>query len=309
MGITNNFAKLLVTENLNGVSFSRVLTIGRLFNYITVDTYKEICQLKKINPKHSKNYINKFKSFKNNYKNFNYADDFLHQVLDAKEIKSIDISDYENADYIFDLNEVMTSKMVNKFGKFDAIIDGGSFEHIYNLHNLIYNYKLLLKDNGCLFISTMANNHFGHGFYQFSSEFFYRTFDKYNNFILKKVFLDVHEYPGPELSFQNKLYECKDPKLIGKRTLFFNKFALIMISAKKVEYTRTINNDSKYIQSDYSNNEKNIIKNNFIINFILNYFPTFIVNRIIGNYQIYLQNKISNSFEKVKNIYNIYSEK
>ena len=83
----------------------------------------------------------------------------------------MDISNYENATIIHDLNKELDKKYYNKF---NTLIDSGSIEHFFNIKTVLANYANLLKVNGNLFISTCANNSCGHGMYQFSPEFFFQ---------------------------------------------------------------------------------------------------------------------------------------
>ena len=115
-----------------------------------------------------------------------FADDFFRLLLGAESIKSIDYSDYEKVDIIHDLN---TPVPENLHGAFDAVVDGGSLKHIFDVKQVLTNYMNMTKVGGCLFIVTTANNLSGHGFYQFSPEFFYRVFGHANGFIVNDVIL------------------------------------------------------------------------------------------------------------------------
>ena len=61
---------------------------------------------------------------------------------------------------------------VNK--KFDFILDGGTIEHIFNCPQVLDNIIYLLEIEGILCSITCNNNFSGHGFYQFSPDFFYQ---------------------------------------------------------------------------------------------------------------------------------------
>lgn len=311
MGITNNFAKFLAAEKVNGSSFKRVLTIGRLNNFITLGVYKHLCRFLNISGNKSDDYINLFKSFSSAYKSNKYSENFFYEILNSKEVKSVDISSYEGADFIFDLNNNIDQKQLSLMGEFDAIIDGGSIEHIFDIKTLISNYSKLLKKGGNLYISTMANNHFGHGFYQFSSEFFFRTLNLKNGFQLKKVLLDIHKFPGPELSFGSNIYECINPSKLNRRTLLFNKFSMLIVAAKKINIMKPnqYNKLKPVVQFDYQENNKIEKKNrNIVEKIVLNHFPALLVNYLVGYYQLFCFYRIKKNFIKIKNILNIYEK-
>lgn len=73
--------------------------------------------------------------------------DKLFLSLGATEIFSMDVSDYEGASIIHDLNKPIPDHFV---GKFDTIIDGGTLEHIYHIPNAFMNIAKLLPVGGVL---------------------------------------------------------------------------------------------------------------------------------------------------------------
>ena len=71
----------------------------------------------------------------------------------------------------------------------------------------MYEYS---KKGGSLFIFTTANNHVGHGFYQYSSELFFRIFQPVNGIEIRNVILERHPSPGVELSPKTKCFSVVD---------------------------------------------------------------------------------------------------
>lgn len=103
-----------------------------------------------------------------------YAEQLI-KYLGATHIDSMDGSNYEQATIIQNLNVPVENTLKNRF---DFIYDGGTIEHIINQPQVCQNIIDMLKVGG-VFCSITANNHMsGHGFYQFSPEFFFRVFDK-----------------------------------------------------------------------------------------------------------------------------------
>src|SRR4029077_10267153 len=103
----------------------------------------------------------------------NYADDFWNEFLDAESVETLDYSTYEGASIVHDLNSPVPASL---HGRFDAVIEAGSLEHIFNFPMAIRNLMRMTKVGGWVFITTVANNLCGHGFYQFSPELIYRIF-------------------------------------------------------------------------------------------------------------------------------------
>ena len=83
------------------------------------------------------------------------------------EVHAMDISPYEGADIIFDLNQ--PTPPCEYLGYFDYIIDGGTIEHCFNLPNALKNIISMLRVGGKVFHYPPANNMMEHGFYQLSS--------------------------------------------------------------------------------------------------------------------------------------------
>ena len=65
----------------------------------------------------------------------------------------------------------------------------------------------MVKSGGSLFITTVANNLCGHGFYQFSPELDVRIFTAENGFELGKVALYGAVFRDIELSAKRRAYE------------------------------------------------------------------------------------------------------
>ncbi|WP_291325421.1 hypothetical protein [Desulfovibrio sp. UCD-KL4C] len=105
--------------------------------------------------------------------------------LGFSKVSALDISNFEGAEYIFDLNETVPDYMHDKF---DFIYDGGTLEHIFNIPAALSNGVAMLKKGGIIFHHSPMNNWVNHGFYQFSPTLF---FDYYmaNGFANCSLFL------------------------------------------------------------------------------------------------------------------------
>lgn len=53
------------------------------------------------------------------------------------------------------------------------MVDGGALEHTFNVPVALTSYMEMVRVGGRLILVSPANDHFGHGFYQFSAELFY----------------------------------------------------------------------------------------------------------------------------------------
>ncbi len=91
--------------------------------------------------------------------------------LGFEHVESCDISDWEGADHLFDLNQPAPEHLA---GRFDVIIDPGSIPQIFHLPNLLKNVFDLLPVGGRIIHAAVpSNNHVDLGFYMFSPTFFH----------------------------------------------------------------------------------------------------------------------------------------
>lgn len=225
MGITFNDACMLWKARLNGTSFAKTLTIGR--------------QSLALHPKEVRWFQKEYKSHcsvdekapLSSYKFQNYADEFLTEILGAEQVSSVDYSTYENATIIHDMNSPIPEQFFNQF---DAVIDGGTLEHIFNTPVALQNLANLTKPGGSIFITVPSNNLCGHGFYQFSPELFFRYFSDENGFQLQEISLFESRFPSIELSRNKVVYQVSDPKVVRGRVGYSNKKpTTIMVHAVK----------------------------------------------------------------------------
>jgi hypothetical protein len=154
-----------------------------------------------------------------------FADNFF-RLLGAKEIVSVDRSDFEGATLLHDLNERFPE---NLRGQFDFIFDGGTLEHIFNYPAALRHCLELLRVGGHFVTVTPASGQMGHGFYQFSPELFFRVFSAENGFALRKIIL--YDCSKPDADF----YEVKDPAQTGLRSgLTTSRAIQMLVLAQKI---------------------------------------------------------------------------
>lgn len=93
------------------------------------------------------------------------AQDFFLQ-LGFRGAESLDVSGYEGATHIFDLND--EELPVTLQGRFDLVLNGGTLEHVFHLPNALTNVTRMLRADGVVVHVLPCNNWVDHGFYQFS---------------------------------------------------------------------------------------------------------------------------------------------
>lgn len=197
MAIDYNGALLLADAVKRGMEFGNTVTIGHLDLVISPAQPGDVLELAGLKNRKVQGLAPENPAF---------ADDFLLQ-LGASKVTPLDASPYEGATLVHDLNTPLPE---NLRGQFDTVIDGGSLEHIFNAPMALKGFMELLKPGGHLIIHTPANNAFGHGLYQFSPEFFFRSLARENGF--EVMWMIVHE-----MSRGSRMYQVLDPDAVGWR--------------------------------------------------------------------------------------------
>lgn len=120
--------------------------------------------------------------------------DFMHQndlfkMLGFNKIESMDAFDNEAPTYVQDLNNPVPKDL---HGKFDAIMDFGTFDHVYDIRTAITNVVDMLKVGGVVvFYDAMIGWH-NQSYYNFQPPFYFDTFKAYG-FTEPEMF--IHYYP------------------------------------------------------------------------------------------------------------------
>lgn len=231
MALTNNDIRLLLYAKKLGVSYEKTLMLGRLKFYGDVKYLLEKAAQHAITLQQTPVITD------------GYSEPVL-QSLGAINADSMDVSNYENATIIHDLN---TAVPENLHQRYNVIIDGGTLEHIFNFPQAILNCMNMLKTGGHFIGITPVNNLMGHGFYQFSPELYFRVFGKENGFAVKKMLITAVNTDG---SF-NDWYEVADPQQVHGRVVMMNQLpTYLMVIAEKKSDVRIFAQTPQ--QSDYT---------------------------------------------------------
>lgn len=240
MGLTYYDAKRLWEARLAGVSFDNVLTCSHLQLFLHRE---ELASLRRGHRSRSKASPEPLAG----YTFGQYADSFWRDFLEAKSVETMDFSEYEGASIVHDLNAPVPESLHQRF---DAIIEAGSLEHVFNFPVAIRNLMMMTKVGGGVFLSTVANNFCGHGFYQFSPELIYRIFSPENGFETTSVVFLEATYPAVELTPMRAVYQVADPKVVRSRVGLQSGNPIVMVvDAKKTRHVEPFSVVPQ--QSDY----------------------------------------------------------
>ena len=229
MGLNINATKLLMHLAKEGMAFGKVLTLGRQrLNLTKRDLQRNL---------YAFGYEAVAAEVKS--KSGGYCENFL-ELLGADQVHSMDVSGYENATLLHDLNDPVGHEVK---GSYDTIIDSGTLEHVFNFPVAIKNCMELLRTGGNYIGITPCNNFFGHGFYQFSPELYYRIFSQENGFEVKKLYFFVDDR-------NTSFYKVTDPAAAKERVILNNVLpSYLLVVAHKISNEKIFSTTPQ--QSDY----------------------------------------------------------
>ena len=232
VGINLGFARFLVAARQAGVNFDETLTIGRQNYYVHVEDSMGLLR----GVGHELGFEECKKLL---YCGKGYAEPFFH-ALGARSCDSIDVSAYEHATVIHDLNLPVPEAL---YERFSAVVDAGSLEHVFNVPTAIRNCMNMVRPGGHLILNAPGNNLMGHGFYQFSPELFYNVLCEGNGFCGTRVMVVENVIPW-------RFQEARNPAAIRSRVELRNlrETVLFVISKKQktVDWTNRIPQQSDY---------------------------------------------------------------
>jgi SAM-dependent methyltransferase len=216
-------ALFLVESWREGAHFDSTLTLGRLGHLMS---RRDLKRLARSLPKESE-----FVQMVERGDVPRYSDD-LFKAMGAIRVDAMDASGFEGATILQDLNEPLAPQLNCRF---DAVIDSGTLEHVFNIPGAFKNVMDSLKVGGHFFGGLPANNWCGHGFYQFSAEFFYRVFSEQNGFQMQKLFVAPASIAGKWLD--GPAFEVSDPKEMKERVEIEGKGLIsFLVQAQKLRH-------------------------------------------------------------------------
>jgi SAM-dependent methyltransferase len=249
MGVLTTTAEFIVQARAGGASFERTLTLGRQSMFVSPVRLARLMKRYGVFPAGTPDEA----FYRGLYSSPYYADGFF-AALGARELSSMDFSAYEGAAIVHDLNQPIAATLREQF---DAVCDIGTLEHVFNFPVAIRNCMEMVKVGGRLFVATPANNFFGHGFYQFSAELFYRVLSPANGFEVERMIARENEIfgtrlPGRTLAMELKgrPYSVSDPAQVHDRVQLDTRYPVTLFVQARRTAVRPIF-ESTPQQSDY----------------------------------------------------------
>ena len=207
MGLARAAIHLLLNEAARQPFSGSVLTLGRQHVYATAEEVRSMAerlacplrncpeQLHRETALAEKGYV---------------SDDWLLQSLGFDQIVRLDFSDYEQPDFILDLNQPETPN--NLTGRFDLVLDSGTLEHIFDIAAGLRHCARMVRQGGRVVHLTPTSNCVEHGFYSVSPTLF-ADFYTASGFDVQRIWLceipldlmrgtwDVYDYLGSSQRF------------------------------------------------------------------------------------------------------------
>lgn len=209
MGIPGNGVKMIHRAWKDGVKLGDVLTIGQLNLSIHRHHLHDLLAGDDLCGKDDFPQVEK------------YTTEELLRLYGANSVQSLDYSNYEGCGIVHDLNKPFPEKLKHTF---DAVIEGGTTEHIFNPCMSLKNCADAVKVGGRLFIFQMGPNNGGHGFFSFSPEWFFRALSPEYGFEIELLLL--YEWNKPDTIFSVK--DTTDAHFFSKNP------TRLLIQAKRV---------------------------------------------------------------------------
>lgn len=199
MGISWNIARLLAVARRGGHRFDTTLTLGRLGWFVSRRDLRRLGRRYDLQDRLTAS--GGFTPWPD------YAEPWLH-ALGATDVQSMDASSYEEASIVHDLNDPVPATLHRRF---DAVIDGGTLEHVFNWPQAIANAMQMCRVGGSLFVSSPCNNYLGHGLWQVSPALFHSVLTPENGFRIEEIALTV------DRGRRSVWYRVADPRAVGGR--------------------------------------------------------------------------------------------
>ncbi len=208
MGLNASALGLMALARAEGADFGRVVTIGRQQLTIGQGELEDFFQ------KRGRSDIAGRVAAETSD---GYCETVIRSAFGAEVVHSIDASNYENASRVHDMNQPIEPGQ-----RYSVVLDFGTLEHVMNVPAAFDNVAKLCAEGGRIMHMLPSNNCSGHGFYQFSPEFFFQIYSQARGFAGTRVF--AVPMGSPEV-----WYEVRAPHTIKARVNIASRDELYLL--------------------------------------------------------------------------------
>lgn len=179
--IVPTLARMIVREHMYKPINGRLLCLGRQTIAMTYEQAIELLEQEKypLSNQAQKKTKEECDTLTRCGKGTNYiSDSAFFSLLGIDDFSVMDVSSYEGADILHDLNEPVSKSLE---GQFEFIIDGGTFDHLLDLRTAFMNVVKMLTPNGRIFQWNAASNFTGAAYVSLGPDLFndYYTLNKF----------------------------------------------------------------------------------------------------------------------------------
>jgi hypothetical protein len=125
---------------------------------------------------------------------FQVEDTSVFELMGFAEVRNLDVSDYEGAEVIADLNRPLLDSLAAHRGHYQLLVDAGNSEHIFDVPQVLRNYHALVAPGGVVIHVLPSTNSVDHGFYMFSPTLFHDYYTA-NRWALRAEYFVRHGSP------------------------------------------------------------------------------------------------------------------
>ena len=136
--------------------------------------------------------------------------------LGFESVRSLDNSDFEGAEIVWDLNLPVNESLVEQF---DVVFDGGTMEHVFNTSCVLANINRLLRGGGLAIHEVPSSNYVDHGFYSFSPNLFQEYYLKQGYEIVEIMLIVKKRHKSKVYQYFPKDTSSEIPENWGDRSV------------------------------------------------------------------------------------------
>jgi hypothetical protein len=213
MGVDIHTIRLLKLARKLGVDLSCVLTVGRQALFLSDQEWAEVASAR---------------ADVAQLKGDGFCEPVLRSLFGATRVDSIDASPYEGASMVHDMNLKLDIEPV-----YSTVLDLGCLEHIFNVPMAVDNMVGACRPGGHIIHVVPANNYCGHGFYQFSPEFFFSLYSEARGFGDTRVFLLESRNSGTSNPPEATWYRVRPTVQLKRRVEVINRERTLVVAMTK----------------------------------------------------------------------------
>jgi hypothetical protein len=244
MGLYKQMARFIIREGKYSPIRGSVLLVGRQTVHLTPDRFSELMREEAV-PVDPAIPLTLDNATRNGAGRGFISDAYFFKTLGADSVTAIDVSDYEGADIVHNLDAPIPAHLE---GKFDFICNGSVLDNMFNPVMGLTNISRMLSSGGRVVHFEHASNAINNAYLQFSPNWF---FDYYavNGYADCKTYLALfHDLDGPW-----DFYACLHNDKQEPRLYCSSRFAMTAVIAESAAGSTW---DRYPIQGQYRSSEE-----------------------------------------------------